>query len=96
MLGGIGESTVADGARGIFNQVDNILGAVHVACTETEIAFAQHGFTEIRVGTGIILPADYHDALVSATRHLDPEVGPFRIASTIAIYLNHLLYADVR
>ena len=95
VIRGVSKTAVADGARGILNQVDHVFGAMHVACAEAEVTFTEHRSAEVGVGAGIVLPADDHDLLIFASRHFHAQVGPGRVASVVTINLGKLFNADL-
>ena len=68
---------------------------MHVAGAQFEVPFTQHGFAEIGVGAGIILPADDDDFLSLAARDFHAQVGPGKVGAAIAVYFSQLSQADL-
>ena len=94
--GGVGETAVADGARCLRHQVDDVLRAVHVARPQLVVALlAQHRLAKVDVGARVVLPADEDDLVARASRHLDPEVGPALDIAPLAVDLGELLDRDL-
>ncbi len=77
MLGTVREPAVADSTGCFLNQIDHILGTVHIASPETEFPiFSKNRLTKVRVGPGIVLSTYDHDRLIFAARYFDLEIRP--------------------
>ena len=68
-----------------FNQVDYILGAMHIQRTLAVFSFLpEHCFFEVDIGTGVILAAYDYYFLTFASRYFNTHIRPFGNLATAA------------
>src|SRR5437867_1885797 len=92
---GVAHAAVADRGLRVRHQLDDLLGAAHVARPELEVLLVEHVLAKELVGARAGLAADADDLIVRDARDLDPELRPLRDVAAFGEDLGELVEGDL-